>query len=68
MVSCSVREASTGYPSSRGIQSTVSPIDVMLVSTVNKRKLATANGGLCGTRIDIMLDSGSSVSLIIGKK
>ena len=42
----------------------VSPIDVTLVTTINN-KLATVNGELlCGTRIDIMLDSGSSVSLI----
>ena len=57
----------SGVPRSKSgqqvLQSTVSPIDVTLVTTINN-KLATVNGELCGTRIDIMLYSGSSVPLI----
>ena len=47
----------------RALQSSVALIDVTLVTTT-KNKLATVHGELFGVPIDIMLDSGSSVSLI----
>ena len=47
----------------RALQLSVALIDITLVTTT-KNKLATVHGELCGVPIDIMLDSGSSVSLI----
>ena len=49
----------------RTFQSPVAPFDVTMVTTT-KSKLATCilKGELCGVQVNIMLDSGSSVSLI----
>ena len=45
------------------LRSPVSPTDVTLVSAL-VNKLVTVIGGLCGTSVQMMMDSGSSASLI----